>query len=163
MRTSPQGFQFFGHNGSQKVLSSLSVVSVRVSSSYSRSSLKFFSSAGSIQEFSVLQVCCSLVFFSSHKKHSSSSSVRFFGSVFSALADFRFSRRVATDTLGKYSSLLCPFYFRGFSSKVNPNAGELQVGPVSKDKQEDGVIQVLQYRVDFLLEDGEQSNFQSTF
>ena len=91
---------FFGHSGSQKVLSSLSVVSVRVTSSYSRSSLKFFSSAGSIQEFSVLQVCCLLVFFSSHKKHSSSSSVQFFGSVFSALADFRFSRRVATDTLG---------------------------------------------------------------
>ncbi len=112
MRTSPQGFQFFGHNGSQKVLSALSVVSVRVSSSYSGSSLKFFSSAGSIQEFSVLQVCCSLMFFSSHKKHSSSSSVQFFGSVFSALADFRFSRRVATDTLGKYSSLLLSRIFK---------------------------------------------------
>ena len=143
MRTSPQGFQFFGHSGSQKVLSSLSVVSVRVSSSYSGSSLKFFSSAGSIQEFSVLQVCCSLVFFSTHKKHSSSSSVRFFGSVFSALADFRFSRRVAADTLGKYSSLLCPFYFQGSSSMVNPNAGELQVGPVSEDKQQVSVIQVI--------------------
>ena len=118
MRTSPQGFQFFGHNGSQKVLSSLSVVSVRVSSSYSRSSLKFFSSAGSIQEFSVLQVCCSLVFFSSHKKHSSSSSVQFFGSVFSALTDFRFSRRVAADTLDKYSSLLVYSTFEDFSAKL---------------------------------------------
>ena len=71
------------------------------------------------------------------------SSVRFFGSVFSALADFRFSRRVAADTLGKYSSLLCPFYFRGSSNKVCPNTGELQVGPVSGDKQQVSVIQVI--------------------
>ena len=37
------------------------------------------------------------------------------------------------------------------------------MGPVSEDEQEDGVIQVLQIQSYFLLEDGEQTNFRSTF
>ena len=131
---------FFGHSGSQKVLSSLSVVSVRVSSSYSGSSLKFFSSFSSVQEFSILHVRCSSVLIRSNSQVLRfSSSVRYFGSL-------RLS--VFTEGVnGHFRQIFfpfCLFYFRGSSGKVSPNIGELRVCPVSEDEQEDGVIQVLQ-------------------
>ena len=67
-------FGFFGFGGSQVALSSLSVVLFQFSQWIISQILQFFQSCLRILNS---QVCYLLVFFSSHKKHFSNSSVRF--------------------------------------------------------------------------------------
>ena len=83
--TSSQDFRFFGFGGSQVALSSLSVVLFQFSQWIFSQVLQFFQSCLRILNS---QVCCLLVFFSSHKKHFSNSSVLRFGFRLSSVFGF---------------------------------------------------------------------------
>ena len=109
-------FGFFGFGGSQVALSSLSVVLFQFSQWIISQILQFFQSCLRILNS---QVCYLLVFFSSHKKHFSNSSVRFgfrLSSVFGFMeACCGHSRQILFPP--------CLFYFRGYSSRLVQTSG----------------------------------------